>query len=497
LKIKRIVIKNQTIALMLGMVLMLFSFLFSQVPDTIWTRRYGGLGHDVGWGVQETLDGGYILVGATKSYGAGDLDVYLIKTDSNGDTSWTKTYGGTNSDNGWAVKQTVDGGYIVVANTYSFGSGGQDIYLIKTDSLGDSLWTRTYGDIINEWGYSTQQTSDSGYIIAGRSGPPFGEDDVYIIKTDKIGDVLWSKTYGGTQWEGANEICQINNDDYIVVGYTNSFGSGENDVFLIKLNSDGDTIWTRTYGGSSNDRGYSIKQTFDGGYIITGYSNSFGTGNADVYLIKTDESGDTLWTKTYGGSQHDVGRCVQQTSDSGYVIAGWTSSFGLDYDMYLIKVDSYGNIRWSTPFGGEYAEQAYSIQETSDGALIALGYTQSFDTFYHRSDFYLIKLKQEANIKENTNKQSILRVSCINPNPFKDYIVIKYMLTEKNFVNISIFNLIGQKIEVLVNKEINKGTYYIIWNSRNYYGKETPAGIYFLLFSFDNSKVIKKILKVR
>ena len=195
-----------------------------------------------------------------------------------------KTYGGTGEDTSYSIYQTADGGYIFTGTTNSFGAGGNDVYLIRTDSIGDTLWTKAYGGTGSDHGRSVMQTTDLGYIITG---------------------------------------------------YTNSFGAGEYDVYLIKTDANGNTQWTKTYGGAVYDAGSSVIQTTDGSYIITGVTESFGAGGADLYFIKADANGNKIWTKTFGGSAADHGNSVQQTSDNGYIIAGKTESFGAGGGMYI------------------------------------------------------------------------------------------------------------------------------------------------------------------
>lgn len=177
------------------------SSLYAQAPDTLWTKTYGGIDSDCGYSIQQTNDGNYIIVGFTESFGVGQSDVWFLRCAENGDTQWAKTYGGTDYDYGWSVQQTLDNGYIVVGWTSSFGAGGFDIYLIKTDVNGDILWTQTYGGVNDDFGNAVQVTTDSGYIIAGSSG-----GNVYLVKTTDMGDTIWTRTYGAGGFETAKSV---------------------------------------------------------------------------------------------------------------------------------------------------------------------------------------------------------------------------------------------------------------------------------------------------
>ena len=284
-------------------------------------------------------------MGFTSSFGAGGRDFYLIKTDSLGDTLWSRTYGGSSSDYGSSVRQTTDGGYILTGRTSSFSASNYDVYLIKTDSLGDTLWSQTYGGSHYDNGTSVQQTTDGGYIVTGETQSfGAGTGDFYLIKTDSLGDTLWSRTYGGSSFDYGLSVQQTKDKGYIITGGTGSFGAGLDDFYLIKTDSLGDTLWSHTYGGSFIDYGSSIQQTRDGGYIVTGETYSFGSGDSDVCLIKTDSLGNLLWSRTYGDSSFDGSSSVQQTTDKGYIVTGITKSFGaVDYDLMLTKLDSLGN----------------------------------------------------------------------------------------------------------------------------------------------------------
>jgi hypothetical protein len=360
-------------------------------------RTYGGTGYDVGWSVQQTSDGGYIVAGWTHSFGAGG-DIFLIKTDANGNIQWAKTYGGTNGDYAFSVQQTSDGGYIVAGVTASFGAGIDDIFLIKTDANGNVQWAKTYGGTTNDYAFSVQQTSDGGYIVAG-STVSFGAGsfDFFLIKTDANGNVQWAKTYGGTSWDEAYSVQQTSDGGYIVAGYTNSFGAGWDNIFLIKTDANGNIIWAKTYRGTGVDVASSVQQTSDGGYIVAGSTNSFGGPFYDIFLIKTDASGNIIWTKTYGGMNSDGASSVQQTSDGGYIVAGWTHSFGAgSYDIFLIKTDANGNVQWAKTYGGTSDDWTYSVRQTSDGGYIVAVYTESFGA--GSSDIFLVKTDANGNI---------------------------------------------------------------------------------------------------
>jgi uncharacterized delta-60 repeat protein len=361
-------------------------------------KTYGGAYYDGAYSVRQTSDGGYIVAGYTYSFGAGDHDLFLIKIDANGNIQWDKTYRGTSIDYAHSVQQTSDGGYIVAGGTWSFGAGWVDIFLIKTDANGNIIWAKTYGGTYRDVAYSVQQTSDGGYIVAGWTNSiGAGYSDIFLIKTDANGNRIWAKTYGGTSWDEAYSVQQTSDGGYIVAGYTRSFGAGSADIFLIKTDANGNIQWAKTYGGTYWDEAYSVQQTSDGGYIVAGGTYSFGAGWVDIFLIKTDANGNIIWAKTYGGGSYDYAYSVQQTSDGGYIVAGWTNSIGAGYsDIFLIKTDANGNRIWAKTYGGGSYDYAYSVQQTSDGGYIVAGETESFGA--GSGDIFLIKTDANGNI---------------------------------------------------------------------------------------------------
>jgi hypothetical protein len=475
---------------------------YSQAPDTLWTKTYGGPGADYCRSLQQTSDGGYALIGHTTSFGAGDWDTYFVKTDSNGDTLWTRKYGGPQYDDGWDIQQTHDKGYIIVGRSNSFGPSAMDVYLIRTDSLGDTLWTRTYGGSDWDEAYAVRQIQDHGFIVAGVTESfGSGEMKLYLIRTDSVGDTLWTRSYG----DGENDyvgwsVQETASNGYIVAGYVDHH-PGYADVYLMKTDSMGDTLWTRKYGGSLNEYSYALDNTFDGGYIVAGRTSSYGMGMYDFYLIRTDSLGDTLWTRSYGGPAWDGGRSVQQTSDSGFIVVGWTDSFGplLEYDIYAVKTDCNGNILWSNSLGGSDQDYGYSVIETSDFGYAIVGFTFSFG--FAAGEFYLIKTAPDTlGLAETQVKTPAIHDSqLVFPNPFRDNIEISLSVeTCENDISLEIIDITGRFIRDLQREDgTNDHSLTATWDGLSWHGKEVPQGIYFLVIRMQNSVMTSRIVKIR
>ena len=453
---------------------------------------YGGDMDDQGWSVQQIPDGGYIIVGQT-GYSFGGTDVYLIKTDGFGDTVWTKTFGSLNYDDiGTCVQNTSDQGYIITGyKVDQLIPSSADLLLIKADSDGDQVWVKTFDYSVREYGHSVRQTSDGGYIIAGSinvrimGGVPQDEYDVFIIKTDSSGTELWTKTYQNLDQSHGYCLQQTSDGGYVIAGRTGSYTDGISDMYLIKTDASGDVLWTKTYGGSGYDCAYSVQQNANGDYIIAGYTDSYASrGEYDISLIKTDSSGKMQWTRIYGGPYADYCTSMNLTSDEGCIISGHTKSFVLgNLDAYLIRTYSSGDTMWTRTYGGSGDDRANFVQQTSDGGYIFAGSTDSKGA--GSTDVYVIKTNEYGMVTDIEkpslqDKPASFHLAQNFPNPFNPKTVISYQLPVSSEVDLRIYNLLGQKLVTLISEKQPTGTYRIEWDASGF-----ASGVYFYRLETD------------
>jgi len=363
----------------------------AQPPDTLWTRTFGGAEFDRANSVRQTADGGFVIGGWTSSFGAGGIDLYLIRTDGDGNELWSGTFGTSEDERGYDVQETADGGYVLVGWSDP-ATGSDEIYLVKTDSSGNMLWTSSP---FSGQAYSVQEAADGGYVVAGGYG--YG-GNVLLVKTDSLGALMWSRSFGEYyESEYANCVRATDDGGYIVAGTMSAYESYLGDFYLIKTNAVGGQEWSGSYGGANHEEGKYAIQTHDGGYAVVGKSYSFGAGFSDIYLVKTDGAGNPSWTQTYGGPSWEEGDCVEQTSDSGYIMVGKTgSNGGGGSDIYLVRTDEQGNEIWSQTYGGNTENDlGYCVQPISDNGYIVAGWTFSYGA--GSADCYLIRLAPEEN----------------------------------------------------------------------------------------------------
>ena len=369
---------------------------------------------DVGSFIQLTTDGGYIVGGGTGSFGIGG--VYLVKLDSIGDTLWAKTYGGTGNESLNHIEQSFEGGYILLGETTSFGEGSTDIYLIRLDVNGDTLWTKTYGGIWDDYGNYIQQTADSGYFVLGATNSfGAGLSDMYLLRIDMNGDIVWTRTFGkidSLSSDGGVSAVRTFDDGYILVGTTFTFGGGENSlVYTVKTDINGDILWSKTYGGTNDDNGNYILQTSNNRYIILG--TTFSSGIGGVYLIGIDDYGDTLWTKVYDNNAGLTSRAMATCSDGGYIITGTISGIGSNlWDIFLIRIDTTGDTLWTMQYDNDVWDEAYSVEQTLDGGFVVTGFTGG--PTQSSRDVYVIKTDVGGNTGCGNQKRMGLTLGSTN-----------------------------------------------------------------------------------
>lgn len=463
--------------ILLPLIVISISVARAQAPDTLWTRTFGGLFNDFGHSVDLANDDGYVVAGETYSLDDGSYDIFLLKLNSSGDTLWSRFFGGIQSEYGNYVISTSDSGYAIIGETRSYGAGSYDIYIIKTDENGDTLWTRSFGGNDYEKGKSIFQTYDGGYIFTGSTrSSGLGEEDIFLIKTDSVGIGDWLRVFGGADHDCGNSVVQTPDGGYIIAGETESFGIGSLDGYVVRTDMYADTLWTGTFGGSGDDALTCIQTASDGAYILAGYTSSFGAGMADGWLIKLDVSGDTLWTRTFGGAGNDYIYSVWQTSDGGYILGGSTESFGaINGNVYVIKTDSTGDMLWYWNYGGPGEDGAASIRQTPDSGYIIAGSTTSFGA--GGNDAFITRFtSDQTSIAEDGNPflPAKLSLSPNYPNPFNARTTISFELAEPGEINIVIYDLLGKKVATLLNGYYEGGRYKIDFEASG-----LSSGVYF------------------
>ncbi len=456
-----------------------------------WGRTVGGTSNDFALSMIQTTSGSYIVGGETESFGAGYFDIYVVMLDNNGTLQWSKTFGGTGNDYGESIKQTTDGGFAVAGYTNSFGSGDYDMYILKLDAGGSPQWMRTIGGTAYDYALSFTQTADGGYALLGAT-TSFGAGfiDFYIVKLDVSGMLQWSKTFGGSAGDYGAYIIQTSDGGYAAAGLTFSFGAGSYDLYIVKLDNSGALQWSRTIGGTGYENLYSIIQTYDGGYAISGATTTYGAGGIDAYIVKLDAGGNLQWNRTFGGQFNDEANSIIQTSDGGYAFSGSSGSFGTgDIDMYFVKTDASGNICGNTsspsPNIGAGGTLESQVSLTTSPTPIVTFPTSSTGTGGSLTTVCLTGIQPISN-----EVPSQFSLSQNYPNPFNPSTNIRFKIKDSRLTTLRVYDVLGREITMLVNKELNPGIYEVEWNASNY-----PSGVYcYRISSGDFSETRKMIL---
>ncbi len=533
--------------IMKQMTLLFLSFLFVIVgfaqtaPAIEWQNTIGGAFEDMLTVALQTADGGYILGGSSRSDISGDksedsqgsFDYWIVKTDAQGNIQWQQTIGGEEGDTLQALQQTSDGGYLLGGYSRSNISGDKtensqglsDYWIVKTDASGNIQWQQTIGGEANDRLRSIQQTADGGFILAGNSYSNIsgdktencqGDYDYWIVKTDAQGDIQWQNTIGGSGIETAYHILPTSDGGFILAGSSHSNQSGDktensqglSDYWIVKIDAQGTIQWQNTIGGSGTDSAFYIQQTSDGGYIIGGSSDSGISGDKtenshggiDYWIVKTDASGNIQWENTIGGSDYEFNFSLQQLSDGGYILGGYSNSNisgdktedtqGFT-DFWIIKTDAMGNILWQNSIGGNANERGGYVWQTADGGFI-LGGTSRSDISGDKTedsqggdDYWILKLESDNSTSALSLSDDGLAIS-VAPNPASTslYVTSQWSLISR----LEIQNALGEKVaDVIVDADIAAKSIDI---------SRLSAGVYFLVVRTNKGTRVLPFLKV-
>jgi hypothetical protein len=463
-------------------------------------KVYGGNGYDYGYSVTQAYDKGYVIAGATTSFGNGTTDAYMLKVDSLGAIKWQRTFGGINLEQSYSIKETADTNYIIAGFTNSFGFGGYDMYLIKTNRGGDTLWTKTYGGTNWDFGYCAEPTSDGGYIMAGGTYSfGKGDEDMYVVKLNANGDTLWTKTYGGNEQDEAKSIIQTSDGGYLLTGFSKSLGEPNGDIYTIKTNSMGDTLWTKKFGGVEVDEAYDVlENTVAGEYLVAGRSKSVGAGNFDGVVIRYSTTGAEIYAPTYGGTDDDGIQSIDLSANGRFASAGYTYTygFGLGTSEFLLYVENPFNGFHSGTFGGNKMEKAYCLSSTKDNGYIMVGNSTSYSNLDH---IYLVKLDSNGVSSANVNNV-ITNINSFNevessvflyPNPASNELNISLEASPKNKkYSLTINDVLGREyISTII--ETSSSTDQAINTS------QLPNGVYLVKIQGDSFSSSQRVVVQR
>jgi hypothetical protein len=439
-------------------------FGFSQKDTIAHLYTFGGNNNDNAEEIQATSDGGYIVIGSTSSNSWGNTDAYLLKVDSLCNYQWSKALGGNNNDWGYSIKQTFDKGYIIAVTSNSYGNGGYDAVLMKRDSLGNYEWTKVYGGIDWDFAYSVVQTYDSGYVFCGETyNNTNGFSDVYIVKTNPLGDTLWTRTYGGTLIDKGNSVIETSDSNIVVAGISNSL-TDSTDIYVLKLTANGTLIWDSVYNQTKYESAASIIEANNGDYIVNGTTTSFSPSeDKDYYLMRLNDNGQVLWAYNYGNPsipKDEEALAIYEDVSGNLINVGYTKAYGAGgSDAYLFYLSSSGGWLGISPtYGGTNDEVFNGFAIGTNGNFCMAGSTNSYgnglddiflvrvDTIYAFQDTSIVKYFDVTPLNVSMVKNDVLEFN-FYPNPVQDYLFIEIpeLRTEENYVW-SLFNVVGEKV---------------------------------------------------
>ncbi len=400
---------KKTILILIGLFIY---FGFTTNAQIVFSQEYGGSADEDGRWMEQMPDSGFIMVGGTETFSNGQSDAWLVRTDLYGNVLWTRSFGGSLFDFANMVKPTRDNGFIVAGFTAG-PYGDNDAWIFKTNSAGGLLWSKTLADTGTQELEAIVQTTDGGFAAVGVDySPTTNYYDMLVVRYDTAGNTLWTKHLGGASFELGNSIQQTPDGGFIITGISYSYGLADGDYILYKLDANGNTQWYKNYTTAGLQEPHYVQLTRDGGYIMVGDADDLVNtlGQTDIWVIKTNSTGDTLWTKVLGGSKKDGGKTIEQTTDGGYIIGGITRSYGLiNPNFYLGKLDSLSNVEWeNTLYGSAYHDHAYRAIQCSDGGYANFGYFRNASSI---QNYALVKLGPDGGVTKDISIDNFIAPS--------------------------------------------------------------------------------------
>jgi len=462
--------------------------------DLIWSKVIGGENPEGGRSVIQTSDNGFLVCGylAIPNF---NTVLMLIKTDSEGNTEWSSGIGGSGWEYGNSVCELQGGGYAICGLTSSEGSGLEDFFVVKVDLHGLQVWRKTYGGSGLDIATSICETSDEKLLVCGYTESfGAGEDDIYVLKLGENGDEIWAKTFGGSASEIGRKAIEISDGNYAIMGCTGSYGAGKRDIWLIKTDTDGNEIWSKTYGDSRCQDAFSLKETSDGDFIIAGHSDT-SSDLLEAYLVKTDSEGEKIWSKYFEGSDnfYDYAKDVVETVNGNFLVCGHTKiRQGRKNQVFMFLVDPEGNEIWKEEYGDVNSDWAHSMCCTYDEGFVVCGHTGS--NYSNDYNVWLFKLQNPlATIEDNPIPQRAFLYQNV-PNPAKNETLIKVVILEDTNAKLLIYDLNGKLVKSF--KKLGKGTHHIAWDLTDDKNRKVNSGLYYLSLKAGEDSQLRKIIVI-
>jgi hypothetical protein len=484
--------------LMLVTVLLVVSPVIAQ--DTLWTEIHKPDANDYSDYAYDgcvTSDGKFVMVGYTTSFEIWVGDCYLMKLDTEGDTVWTGTYGSPYRDYGYDIVETTDKGLAAVGYGRIINDTEEyRVRLYKTDSLGNLLWEEYYTNPTGCNTYGIVETTDKGFGIVGYTGT-YGNYDMFLLRTDSLGDSLWFKTYGGDLNDKANSVTITDDDGFIIAGSTESYGAGKDDFYIYKVDSQGDSVWAKTYGDTTIDAAYSIERSSDGNFMIVGtyiYTDPVLQGR--LCLMKMQDNGDTLWSTSAFAGNNSRGYGVCEAIDGGYIAVGAANFNMISNEVYIVRFNSDGDSLWAAAYGGPAADEGRFVHQADD-SYIYVGASYATSSY---PDYYFLKLSDNYVSVELVDEMIIpnsLRLDQNWPNPFNAATRIEYATSRSGHVVLEIYNVLGQKVKTLVDKIQPVGKYSVDWDGTDKYGQVVASGVYFYQVQTNDEIETRKMILMK